>query len=442
MRTPLPQITSCAARSTLLRLFCVLILAAAQDAVAQTQATPAETFFVGVGNHLGQDRGNADHALRTMQRLGVNSFRDEVFWEWVESERGQLRWPARLRELERAIDQARGRGIEPLIILAYGNPLYHEGRYPISDDAQAAFARYAAFVVSSLKGRVRYYEVWNEWNGSGKASARDYVRLLRQAYPAIKRADPGAVVLGGAVEGAGRPVFIRQMMEHGALQYMDALSVHPYVFWRGTTQGTPEALLRWMEELQTLLRSFNQGRAVPVYVTEIGWANDSTTTGVSERISADYAAQTLLLLRSLSWVRGLWWYNLFDNGRNRAERIDNFGLITADGRDKPAFSALRETAGFLRTHVLEERLGTAPGTFALRFRDERGTAALAVFASGQAPSRGLTLPTGASAGPAREAASLLGDHPAAQQGTLQLSSTPHLIRGSAAQLAPLLPQLR
>jgi polysaccharide biosynthesis protein PslG len=359
--------------------WCIGLAFAAAFASTNTFAQQAD-FIMGVCNHLAHGRSTAQQSLDAMAKLGVNSFRDDVFWSLLETEKDVLRWPTRLQELERAIDSARSRGIEPLIILAYENRFHHEGRYPVSNEAQAAFTRFAEFVVNRFKGRVKYYEVWNEWNQGG--SAKDYVRLLKRVYPAIKRIDSSAVVLGGAVEGAGPPNFIRAMMEQGALTFMDGLSVHPYVFWRGPS-GTPQALYQWVVDLQTMLRQYSNNRDVLLYLTEIGWPTDSGGRGVSEEKAADYAAQTALMMRSLPYVKGIWWYNLFNKGKDPKDHEVNFGLMTEDGQPKPAFNSFAQVSELISKSRFIRREASAPDTWALRFANPTGDETLALFHTGQ-----------------------------------------------------------
>jgi polysaccharide biosynthesis protein PslG len=335
-------------------------------------------FILGVCNHLAHGRSTAEQSLRAMTSLGANSFRDDAFWSFLETEKDVLRWPQRLQELERAIDLANEQGIEPVVILAYENRFHHEGRYPISDEAQAAFVRYAEFVVRRFKGRVRYYEVWNEWNQHGGAD--DYARLLKRVYPAIKRIDGNAIVLGGAVEGAGPPKFIRAMMEQGALPFMDGLSVHPYVFWRGRS-GTPEAMYQWMLDLQAMLRQYSSGRDVPIYITEIGWPTNTSRHGISEADAADYVAQMVLMMRSLPYVKGVWWYNLFNKGTNPKDHELNFGLFTEDGQAKPAFQGFAQISELARKAQFVRRENTPTGTWAMRFTNPEGDETLAVFST-------------------------------------------------------------
>jgi sugar phosphate isomerase/epimerase len=332
-----------------------------------------DEFILGVCNHLAHGRSNASQSLQAIEKIGANSFRDDVFWSLVETEKDVFRWPERFRELERAIDLANARGIEPVVILAYENRFHHVGRYPISDEAQAAFTRFAEYVVRRFKGRVRYYEVWNEWNQGG--TAKDYVRLLKRVYPAIKRIDANAIVLGGAVEGAGPPKFIRAMMENGALPSMDGLSVHPYVFWRGTA-GTPEAMYQWMVDLQKMLHQFSAGRDVPLYITEIGWPTDATSLGISHDQAADYVAQTILMMRSLPYVKGIW---LFDTGKDPKDHGSNFGLFTEDAQAKPAAQTFAELNELARKGRFVRRENAPPGVWALRFATPQGQETLAVF---------------------------------------------------------------
>lgn len=334
-------------------------------------------FIVGVCNHLAQGRGTAEQTLADMKELGANSFRDDVFWSVVEQEKGVLKWPERFKSLERAVDLAKARGVEPLLILAYDNKFYHQGRYPISDEAQAGFVQFSEFVVRHFKGRVKYFEVWNEWNQSG--DPRDYTRLLKKVYPAIKKIDPNIVVLGGAVEGSWEPpTFIEALAREGALGAMDGLSIHPYVFWRGES-GTPQTMFRWVERLQAMLRTYSKRGDVPLYVTEMGWPSHSNKLGISEGQAGDYASQTLLMLRSLPYVKGVWWYNLYNKGNDSKDHETNFGLMTEQGKPKPAFDALQSLADLVRNAQFIGREPSDDKVWALRFRKAGQTDVLAVW---------------------------------------------------------------
>ena len=97
---------------------------------------------------------------------------------------------------------------------------------PISPSTAASFAANQA---AKWKGRVRLYEFTNKpdlngWNGT------NYAKALIAAYDAIKQADPGAIVIAGALwKGAGGPVqWLTDMYNAGAKGHFDILSLHLY----------------------------------------------------------------------------------------------------------------------------------------------------------------------------------------------------------------------
>jgi hypothetical protein len=85
-------------------------------------------------------------------------------------------------------------------------------------------------------------EVWNEPNidrewPRGQISGASYAAMLRASYQAIKGANPGVFVISGAPAPTGAEAafpgqvvnddnWIRQMLDAGALQYMDCLGAH------------------------------------------------------------------------------------------------------------------------------------------------------------------------------------------------------------------------
>lgn len=365
------------------------LLACLIVATAHADPTAMAPFTLGTGTHFGQARGDVDRLFAAIAEAGLQSFRDEIFWHEVEQRRRDYRLPDRNSAIMRGLALARERGIEPLLILCYGNSLYAEP-YPVSDDAQEAFARYAEFMARSLKGMVRYFEVWNEWNGglgggSQGAAARtpdQYVRLLQRAHAAIKRGNPDAVVIGGAVEGAGGAAlrWIDRMLELDGARYMDALSVHPYLH-HGGPDANPERLVGWFAALAEIFRRRGIAPDFPVLVTEIGWPTHSGPLGLSEDRAADYLARTLLLLRSFPAVRGVWWYNLQNDGPDPAAIEENFGLLAADFRAKPGYRALGRLTGILTEARGIRRLPSPGHIWAVRLDEVQGRSIIAIWTS-------------------------------------------------------------
>ncbi len=121
------------------------------------------------------------------------------------------------------------------------------GTYAPPDDLDD-FARFAAAVAERYRGRIRYYQVWNEPNiypewGEQSVDPEAYTDLLCRAYRAIKAVDPGAAVISGALaptaELSGRDlndyIFLQRMYDAGAGACFDILSMQGYGLWSGPT---------------------------------------------------------------------------------------------------------------------------------------------------------------------------------------------------------------
>jgi hypothetical protein len=282
--------------------------------------------------------GPSDIHRRAVDRLvdlGIGTMRDECAWTLVEGQPGDLQLP---EEWNRNLDYSVSRGLDTLLILDYANPLYDDGLAPHTDEGRAAFARYAEFMARETRGRVRCFEVWNEPNTAGfwapAANPQDYAALLRTVYPAVKRGNPDAVVVGCATAGIDTE-FIRAVLDAGGHDSMDALSIHPYV-----TPAAPEAADIWnrMRAIRDMTAEY--GPPLDIWVTEIGYPTAGANS-VSEDQQANMIARTYLRSLTLPWLRTVFWYWFGPDGPDRELNEDNFGLLHHDWSPKPGFTALR-----------------------------------------------------------------------------------------------------
>ena len=110
---------------------------------------------------IGISINDPPNATSLAKAIGANAIRLDAPWKQIELSAGKYIIP---EWLERTVTSMVNAGVTPLLILAYGNPLYDAGDKPTSREGIEAFARYAAFVVQHFKGRVFYYDLWNEWD--------------------------------------------------------------------------------------------------------------------------------------------------------------------------------------------------------------------------------------------------------------------------------------
>jgi hypothetical protein len=303
--------------------------------------------FFGVQTHFGQGRPDVEEVLDLIEQAGINWIRDEVYWAEIEKKKGVFDFPG---QYDNYLHSAQARGIQALLILDFGNPLYmnREKSGPATDEERAAFGLYCKEVIRRCRTRgVRHYEIWNEPNASTfwqpQPKADDYLKLLEKAYQACKEADPGCTVIGCATSGTDVD-FIGRIFSLGGGQFMDAVSFHPY----GYPIAPEQRLLDDIEKLKTIVRE------KPIWITEIGYPTHQGASGVSEEQQANYLTRTFLLARSSPTMQRVFWYDFQNDGTALTEAEFNFGLIRKDKNPKPAYKACKTLASLVRDLPLKE----------------------------------------------------------------------------------------
>lgn len=294
--------------------------------------------------------------------LGPEYLRVEAKWPLAEPSEGVYD-ETYLAGLSDVADLASARGIKLIITVLYtpdwavegGSASVPSGRRaapaPAAGEA-AAFGAFAGHLAAELKGRVFAYECWNEPNlwlflspqrtdDVEDYAARTYVRLLKAFYPAVKAADPDALVIGGATAPIGTndarrtspQKFLAQIKALGAADYMDAVSHHPYVPG-GSSRIAPESDPSFpstsvvLKNLGVLLALFPDK---PFYLTEFGYNTASSWMfgglTVSQAVQADYLRRAYRYAGRYSQVRCLLWYMRRDKSPGQTEQ-DATGVYT------------------------------------------------------------------------------------------------------------------
>ncbi|HPO12655.1 MAG TPA: beta-galactosidase [Candidatus Hydrogenedentes bacterium] len=172
-----------------------------------------------------------------LAQLGVKWARCQTGWCRCETERGNydFKW------LDDVVDSLLAIGIQPWFNLGYGNTLYTPsapdeyavGWVPVYDDtAMQAWLRFTQALAEHFAARVKHWEIWNEPNISNfwqpnKPNAHDYVNLVAQTAPVIRKAVSGASIIGLACSGI-KMEYIEACLEAGLTDHIDIVSYHPY----------------------------------------------------------------------------------------------------------------------------------------------------------------------------------------------------------------------
>ena len=117
------------------------------------------------------------------------------------------------------------------------------------------YVDYVGAVVERYRGRIRFYQIWNEPNiypewGNQPVDPEAYTELLCLAYARIKAIDPQAVIISGAMAPTAElgtwntayegnnlmdVVFLQRMYDAGASACFDVMAVNDYMLWSGPT---------------------------------------------------------------------------------------------------------------------------------------------------------------------------------------------------------------
>lgn len=175
--------------------------------------------------------------LDQMQTLGVTLVRRGFHWNGIEKVKGVFDFSLH----DAVMADLRKRKLRVLGVLAFGND--HYGTV-VKDEGRAAYARYAAALAERYRTDRVMWEIWNEPNtktfwgkqgggtkGNTEEYAEQYVNLVKATVPAMRAADPDAIIIGGSVSNLWEKsyewcdfAFAKGVLATG----IDAWSVHPY----------------------------------------------------------------------------------------------------------------------------------------------------------------------------------------------------------------------
>jgi hypothetical protein len=181
-------------------------------------------------------------------------------------------------------------------------PLEETGAFAPPDDIQD-FVNYAVAVAEHYKGRIRYYQVWNEPNiypewGNQPVDPEAYTELLCRTYDALKAVDPDIVVISGALAPTVQLdyvalsdfVFLERMYAAGAGECFDILSMQGYGLNSGPTDRRMRTTTVNVGRNQYMrgIMVANGDEHKPIWISEAAWNSVPSEEEHPEPIDARY----------------------------------------------------------------------------------------------------------------------------------------------------------
>ena len=315
-------------------------------------------------------------ACDLIKKIGVYLVRDRMSWNQVEKEKGNFDFG---RYDKNATIQSEC-GLEILQVF-HDTAIWASSKkddtenvkqkYPPEDlrDVYNFFHKTA----SVFKGRVDYYEIWNEFDIPvfflGKAE--EYTAILKTAYLAIKDADSSAEVLFGSTTfGSGEivwgdetfydeeaDIYIEKVFENGAIYFFDIFNTHHY--------GPVDGLVGKIKRNNRILNKYcGKGTDVPeekvLWLTEMG---STSTKKMEEKVAESEILQAEYLVKAyaLGISGGLkkFFYFCFPNFvEHNASFWGTFQMDEDGWQPKPAYAALANLVYTLSDAKYIGKIGT------------------------------------------------------------------------------------
>jgi hypothetical protein len=280
-------------------------------------------------------------------------------------------WPA---ELDTAVREARKYHIR-ISLLVMSTPPWANGGRPynwvpkrISDYTNflhAAAKRYPSVKLWMIWGepsrQPNFMPLTPERQGSHKltkkqaAAPRYYARMLDASYGVLHSERASNIVIGGNTFTAGDITpynWVKYMkLPNGKRPRLDLYGHNPFT-GRRPARGAPQHdqivdisdIPRFTRYISSTLRRGHKGR-LKLFISEFFWptdhANGEFAFHLSKKLQASWLQSAFDLVRHTPSVYTLGWFSLYDDPPLPSGRSVNRGLLTFEGKRKPAYKVFR-----------------------------------------------------------------------------------------------------
>ena len=298
---------------------------------------------MGVGmEKLDRDAFDPEKVYDKVASLGVKWIRIQSGWMKTEKSEGvyDFSW------LDRQVDELLSRGLIPWLCLCYGNPVYDDtakiyygavGCPPIrSEKMYSAWLKYVEETVKHFAGRITYYEIWNEpegtWTWRPAPNPKEYTEFCIKTGKVIKANDKNAKVITGSHYDDSM-TFFNEEFALGILEVADAVSYHTYNYDESYSVQRIKALKSLSE---------HYGKSVEIIQGETGSQSKNGGNGALHWIRTNEDMHTKYILRHIvadvmTGVKFTSVFSLVDMAENLDAKADGpitscgyFGLLGAE----------------------------------------------------------------------------------------------------------------
>ena len=271
-----------------------------------------------------------------LDQAGVKWIRLWNEWGGIEPKPGQWNWDA----TDKILADAKTNHLHVFPTWCYFTPWASADggsrRGPIKD--MQFWSDYVTASVDRYHADIKYWEVWNEFNGSfyqGINKPKEYADMVVAAYDAAKKVDPTAKIgMSVANFDVG---FLDTAIKAGAANHFDFICVHPYENLGALADGGEMGYLSLAGNLRDMLKANNQPTDMPLWITEMGYATPINPDPAGDAKEAEMIVKGDLLAIAQGFQRIFW----FEARGPSYGGGKDLGIIRKDWTTRPAYDALK-----------------------------------------------------------------------------------------------------
>ena len=270
-----------------------------------------------------------------LNRAGVTWLRAFQEWQSLEPTRGHFNWA----RADHMVESARANNLHLTWVLAYLAPWASADggtrKFPIKDITN--WRAFVSAVVTRYHRDIKYWEVWNEFNGSFAEGGTPaiYAQLVQEASVVAKAIDPTAKV---GLSVANFDVhYLEASIKAGAAGHFDYVCVHPYEKMGQIRTGGQAEFLSMTGSLRRMLAANQQPQDMPLWITEIGDESSTRPDQQADDIQAIALSKAYLLSLAAGFQKIFWF----------EAQGPSFGLIRPDSTVRPCYTAYKTMTALL-----------------------------------------------------------------------------------------------
>jgi len=312
-----------------LKLVLELTLFLFAEAHTCTNIIPASnTYGINLHNH-----DPTPAALDQMMNAGLTTYRIDGF-DWINMEFSPNKY--NLTGYNQVIPLFQTRGLRVITGIGHTPPPFYNGSIYSKSTQAGLIKMYAAL---SKQYSDVMWEFTNEPNDNvlWENNASGFTLLAKQICQAIHRNSASNECVGPSTAFISRKFkdfdWLQQTFEHGLLDHIDAILVHPY------RADAPETAIPDFHMLRQLVDSYSPlDKTIQIYNGEWGYSNNpSGSPSITLEEQAILTARVFLVSHMISDGLSIW-YDWMDGGN------ELMGLVHNDNTPKPSYYATKTLA--------------------------------------------------------------------------------------------------